>query len=114
MGTRNLKIGAASSTGIPVEVTQKAGIVRRCSTHFIYFLHKFHGLGKITLRHCCNTPYIACPGAMTDQVESGKSVKVQLLASYFPSYSAIRHRTTEVFSVHQTMFADVFDDAKKN
>ena len=29
--------------------------------HFFYFQHKFHGLGKITLRHGCNTPYIACP-----------------------------------------------------
>ena len=33
---------------------------------FIYFLHKFHGLGKITLQHGCNTPYIACPEIKTE------------------------------------------------
>ena len=30
-------------------------------TNSIYFLHKLHGLGKITIRHGCNTPYIARP-----------------------------------------------------
>ena len=44
---------------------------------FIYFLHKFHGLGKITLRHGSNTPYIACPdkfGHNTSFISNTQSV----------------------------------------
>ena len=44
---------------------------------FIYFLHKLYGLGKITLRHGCNTPYIACPdklGHNTSLISNTQSV----------------------------------------
>ena len=41
---------------------------------FIYFLHKFHGLGKITLRNGCKTPYIARPDVSYVQVKVNKTI----------------------------------------
>ena len=52
-----------------------------------YFLHKLHGLGKITLRRGCNTPYIARP----DKFELNTSSIQELMLCFNTVVYIIHH-----------------------
>ena len=62
---RNISLGQLSIPSTKFSTTLSVCFVHIHNDHFIYFLHKFHGLSKITLRHGCITPYIACLTTIT-------------------------------------------------